>query len=93
MYGSANLIFPAPLAGFTHGFHPSNPGSSAARSAEVQRQILSRIEAEDDQLENNLREMLSTHPMTVRRLKALREYAVSQEYHRLQAQVNHAHPI
>lgn len=68
-------------------------GSSAARSAEAQRQALNRIEAEDDELENNLREMLSTHPMTVRRLKALREYAVSQEYHRLQAQVNHAHPI
>jgi Zn-dependent protease with chaperone function len=68
-------------------------GSSAARSAEGREQALSRIEAEDDHLENNLRELISTHPMTVRRLEALREYAASPEYHRLQAQVNNAHPI
>jgi len=68
-------------------------GSFAARSAEGRQQALNRIEAEDDRLENNLREVISTHPMTVRRLKALREYAVSQEYHRLQAQLNSAHPI
>jgi predicted Zn-dependent protease len=37
--------------------------------------------------------MLSTHPMTVRRLEALHAYASSLEYQRLQAQVNNAHPI
>ena len=68
-------------------------GSSAARSAEGRQQALHRIEAEDDHLENNLREMISTHPMIVRRLEALRQYAVSPEYQRLQAQVNNAHPI
>jgi hypothetical protein len=37
--------------------------------------------------------MISTHPMTVRRLGALREYVASVDYQRLQAQVNNAHPI
>ena len=68
-------------------------GSSAVRSAEGRQQALNRIEAEDDNLENNLREMISTHPMTVRRLGALREYVASVDYQRLQAQVNNAHPI
>ena len=68
-------------------------GSSAARSAEGRQQALKRIEAEDDHLKNNLLEMTSSHPMMVRRLNALREYAGSQEYHRLQMQVNNAHPI
>lgn len=67
--------------------------TSAIRSAQGWQQALHRIEAEDDHLKNNLREMLSTHPMTVRRLDALRQYAASPEYHRLQAQINLVHPI
>jgi Zn-dependent protease with chaperone function len=68
-------------------------GSSAVLSAEGRRQALRRIEAQDDHLQNNLREMMSTHPMTVRRLEALREYAASSGYQRLQARINKAHPI
>jgi Zn-dependent protease with chaperone function len=68
-------------------------GSSAIHSTQGWQQTLHRIEAEDDHLENNLREMLSTHPMTVRRLDALRRYAASPEYHRIQTQINHVHPI
>jgi Zn-dependent protease with chaperone function len=68
-------------------------GASALRSAQGWQQALHQIEAEDDHLENNLRAMLSTHPMTVRRLDALRRYAASPEYHRLQDQINHVHPI
>ena len=68
-------------------------GGSAMLSAQGRQQALTRIEAEDDHMENNLREMLSTHPMTIRRLEALRAYAASPEYPRLQAQVNQAHPI
>ncbi len=68
-------------------------GSSAVLSSEGWRQALRRIEAEDDHLENNLREIISTHPMTVRRLEALREYTASLQYERLQARVNKAHPI
>ena len=49
----------------------------ALRSVQGWQQALQQIEAEDDHLENNLREMLSTHPMTIRRLDALRQYATS----------------
>ena len=68
-------------------------GSAAARSPQARQQTLRQIEAEDDYLENNLRELLSTHPMIIRRLEALRKYAASPEYQRLQALVNHASPI
>jgi Zn-dependent protease with chaperone function len=68
-------------------------GSFAARSTQGWQQTLRRIDAEDDRLEGNLSEMLSSHPMTVRRLDALRQYAASPEYHRLQAQINLVHPI
>jgi Zn-dependent protease with chaperone function len=68
-------------------------GSSALRSTQAWQQALHRIEAEDDHLENDLREMLSTHPMTIRRLEALHQYAASPEYHRLQDQINQVHPI
>jgi Zn-dependent protease with chaperone function len=67
--------------------------ASAGGSVQGWQQALRRIEAEDDALENNLLEMLSTHPMTIRRLEALRQYAVSPEYRRLQAQVDQVHPI
>ena len=68
-------------------------GSPAALSAGSLQRVLNRIEAEDDHLEGSLREMLSTHPMMVRRLEALRKYAASERYQRLQAKVNKAHPI
>jgi Zn-dependent protease with chaperone function len=68
-------------------------GASALRSTQAWQQTLHQIEAEDDHLENNLREMLSTHPMIIRRLDALRQYAASPEYQRLQVQINHAHPM
>jgi Zn-dependent protease with chaperone function len=65
----------------------------AASSNEDSQQVLSRIDAEDDHMGSNLLEMVSTHPMTVRRLDALREYAVSPEYRRLQEWINNAFPI
>jgi predicted Zn-dependent protease len=55
--------------------------------------VLARIEAEDDHLSSDLRELLSTHPMTVRRLDALRKFANSSKYQRLQVRINEAHPI
>jgi Zn-dependent protease with chaperone function len=63
-------------------------GASALRSVEGWQQALQRIDAEDDHLEDNLQELLSTHPMTIRRLKALSRYAASAEYRHLQARVN-----
>ena len=65
----------------------------AARSGESLEHVLARIDAEDDDLENNLIELVSTHPITVRRLNALREYAASPEYRRIQARINKVHPI
>ena len=63
-------------------------GSAAAHSAQGRQETLRRIEAEDDALVGNLGELLSTHPMIVHRLEALRQYAASPEYLRLQALVN-----
>ncbi|MGD2252772.1 MAG: M48 family metallopeptidase [Anaerolineales bacterium] len=68
-------------------------GASAALTAEGWQRAIRRIEAEDDHLEYNLREMLSTHPMTVRRLEALRGFAKSRQYQRLQAEIDQAHPV
>lgn len=68
-------------------------GSSALGSVQAWQQALRRIESEDDRWENNLGEMLSTHPMIVRRLDALRKFAASPEYQAIQAQINHLHPI
>ena len=67
-------------------------GSAAAYSAQGRQEALRRIEAEDDHLVNDLGELLSTHPMIVHRLEALRKYAASGEYQHLQAQVNRANP-
>lgn len=68
-------------------------GSSAMRSAEAWQAALKRIETEDDRFENNLGEMLSTHPMIVRRLQAIRQYAASREYQHLVAQLNAVSPV
>jgi Zn-dependent protease with chaperone function len=65
-------------------------GTSAIHSVEGWQQALRRIESEDDHLEDNLQELLSSHPMIIRRLQALSQYAVSREYQNLQAQVNRA---
>jgi Zn-dependent protease with chaperone function len=61
---------------------------SGGRSPQALQQALVRVEAEDDDLSNVLGEALSTHPMIVRRIHALRRYAVSAEYQRLQARFN-----
>jgi Zn-dependent protease with chaperone function len=68
-------------------------GSSAALSAEGRRRVLARIEAEDDDLGGDLREMLSTHPMMVRRLEALRKFAKSTQYRRLLARIEESDRI
>ncbi len=68
-------------------------GSSSVRSAQAWDAALKRVEAEDDHFENVLGEMLSTHPMIVRRLQALRQFAASREYQRLVAQINATSPV
>ena len=68
-------------------------GTAALRSLEGWQQALQRIEAEDDHLEGNLKELISSHPLIIRRLQALNQYAASAEYQHLQAQVNRTAPL
>jgi Zn-dependent protease with chaperone function len=68
-------------------------GLNATRSVQGRQELQRRIEAEDDSLQNELGELLSTHPMIVHRLEALRRYAASPEYQHLQAQVNQVYPL
>ncbi len=49
---------------------------------------LALIDAQDDRVSNRLREMFQSHPMLIRRINKLRDYAATAEYHRLQAGVN-----
>jgi Zn-dependent protease with chaperone function len=65
-------------------------GSAALHSAQAWQKAVNQIETEDDRLENNLGEMLSTHPLIVKRLQALRQFAASPEYRELAARVNAA---
>ncbi|NLE99716.1 MAG: M48 family metallopeptidase [Anaerolineales bacterium] len=57
---------------------------SDASSRDGLEQALRQIEAEDDTPLGALGEVLSTHPMMVRRIEELRRYAISDEYRRLQ---------
>jgi Zn-dependent protease with chaperone function len=68
-------------------------GSAAVRSQDSWQQTLRRIDAEDDRLDGNLKELLSSHPLIIKRLEALKQYATSAEYQQLQAQVNRIAPI
>lgn len=49
---------------------------------------LALIDAEDDLPSNRLAEVFQTHPMLIRRINALRDYARTAEYQRIQAGVN-----
>ena len=49
---------------------------------------LALIDSEDDSTSNRLAEAFQSHPMLIRRINKLREYARTAEYHRLQAGVN-----
>jgi Zn-dependent protease with chaperone function len=53
----------------------------------VYRQAVEQIEAEDDTALGYLSEAFSTHPMLVRRIQELRQYAQTAEYQRLQARI------
>jgi Zn-dependent protease with chaperone function len=62
-------------------------GPGRHSSAEMSR-IYKMVEAEDEELGNVLGEVLSTHPMIVRRIHELQRYAATPAYQRLQALVN-----
>ena len=62
--------------------------SADADTPQEIEQALRVIEQEDDSPLNVLAEMLSTHPMLVRRIQKIKEYAASSEYRYLQSRVN-----
>ena len=47
-----------------------------------------RIEAEDDDLTNNLMELLGTHPMIIKRIDQLKRYAASAQFRQLYERMN-----
>jgi Zn-dependent protease with chaperone function len=51
-------------------------------------EVYRRIDAEDDTLIGSLGEMMGTHPMLIKRIQAVRKYAGSSEYRRLQKLVD-----
>ncbi len=55
---------------------------------QMYQQVMAHIEAEDDSWLNSAQELLATHPMIVRRIHQLKEFAQSAEYARLQNGVN-----
>jgi Zn-dependent protease with chaperone function len=57
--------------------------SKAGMQAAIQH-----IEVEDDDLANNLAELLASHPMIVKRIDQIREFASTSAYRELQAKVN-----
>jgi Zn-dependent protease with chaperone function len=62
-------------------------GPGVRTQAEMER-ALRQIDAEDDEWINNVGQMLATHPMAIRRIERLRQYASSAEYGRLQQLMN-----
>lgn len=57
------------------------------QSARAFASALARIDAEDDTLAGQVQELLASHPMLIRRINALRQYAATPDYARLQAYV------
>ncbi|HNT23425.1 MAG TPA: M48 family metallopeptidase [Anaerolineales bacterium] len=63
-------------------------GPAAIHSQAALENALARIESEDDSLSGNLGELLATHPMIIKRINHIRQYANSEQYRRLQAGMN-----
>jgi len=61
---------------------------TTSRSTEVLALAYERVDAEDDDLTSNFAELLTTHPMMIRRVEELKRYAATGEYKRLQGRVN-----
>jgi Zn-dependent protease with chaperone function len=58
------------------------------RSQQEFDRALAMIDAQDDNVSNVLAEVFQSHPMLIRRINKLREYARTAEYQRMQAGVN-----
>ena len=58
------------------------------RSQQEFEHALAVLDAQDDQVRNRLMEVFRSHPMLIRRIEKLQEYARTEEYRWLQAGVN-----
>jgi hypothetical protein len=58
------------------------------RSQQEFDRALAMIDAQDDKVGNLLAEAFQSHPMLIRRINKLRDYARTAEYQRMQARVN-----
>ncbi len=58
------------------------------RSQQEFDRALAMIDAQDDNVSNVLAEAFQSHPMLIRRINKLRDYALTAEYQRIQAGVN-----
>ena len=58
------------------------------RNQQEFERALAMLDAQDDQVNNRLVELFQSHPMLIRRIEKLREYARMEEYRWLQAGVN-----
>jgi Zn-dependent protease with chaperone function len=62
-------------------------GGPGGQSPSALREALRRVEAEDDSALGYVGEALSTHPMIVRRITALKKWAASRQYRDLQKRI------
>jgi Zn-dependent protease with chaperone function len=62
-------------------------GNNAHTELDIHNAV-QRIESEDDDLVNNLSELLASHPMIVKRIEKIRNFADSSDYHQLQSLMN-----
>lgn len=60
----------------------------AARTQVGMQAAIQQIEAEDDNILQNITELVATHPMIAKRVDEIRKFAASQEYHNLQAKMD-----
>ena len=58
------------------------------RNQQEFERALAMLDAQDDQVNNRLAELFQTHPMLIRRIEKLRDYARTEEYRWLQTGVN-----
>ncbi len=63
----------------------AGPGASTSRDLQ---EAYRKIDAQDDTFMGNISESLATHPMLIKRIQALKEYASSADYRRLQTLVD-----
>jgi Zn-dependent protease with chaperone function len=61
---------------------------SGELSPETFQRAMAMIDAQDDQISNNLSELLATHPMAIKRINNIRDYVRTSTYQTLQARVN-----